>query len=62
MYELLLARRRTHVNIVDLIEWGRSNSEEKVQTFRNVAELRVYTRERQDILQHDRITNRRQTT
>jgi hypothetical protein len=28
-----------------LIEWGRSGSEEKVQTFRNVAELRAYTKE-----------------
>ncbi|KAF2806329.1 uncharacterized protein BDZ99DRAFT_394372 [Mytilinidion resinicola] len=40
--------RRTHVNIfVDLIEWGRrrENSEERVQTFRNVAELRAYTKE-----------------
>jgi hypothetical protein len=32
-----------HVNIVDLIEWGRSDSKEKVQTFGNVAELREYT-------------------
>lgn len=36
-----------HVNIVDLIEWGRrrENTEERVQTFRNLAELRVYTKE-----------------
>ncbi|KAF2460790.1 hypothetical protein BDY21DRAFT_376649 [Lineolata rhizophorae] len=41
------AVRRTHVNIVDLIEWGRrrGNSEEKVQTFRNVQQLRAYTKE-----------------
>ncbi|KAH8663688.1 hypothetical protein BGZ60DRAFT_379420 [Tricladium varicosporioides] len=39
------AVRRTHVNIVDLIEWGRSNSEEKVRTFSDVAELRAYTKE-----------------
>ncbi|KAF2188514.1 hypothetical protein K469DRAFT_565357 [Zopfia rhizophila CBS 207.26] len=38
------AVRRTHVNIVDLIEWGRSDSEEKVQTFCNMAGLRVYTK------------------
>jgi len=31
--------------IVDLIEWGRSDSEEKVWTFGNVAELRAYTKE-----------------
>ncbi|MCQ6513298.1 hypothetical protein NPN18_26390, partial [Vibrio parahaemolyticus] len=35
----------THVNIVDLIEWGRSDSQGKVRTFRNVEELRAYTRE-----------------
>jgi len=39
------AVRRTHVNIVDLIAWGRSGSEDKVQTFRDVAELRAYTKE-----------------
>ncbi|KAH8647544.1 hypothetical protein BGZ60DRAFT_474435 [Tricladium varicosporioides] len=39
------AVRRTHANTVDLIEWGRRNSEEKVQTFSDVAELRVYTKE-----------------
>ncbi|PMD60523.1 uncharacterized protein K444DRAFT_394650 [Hyaloscypha bicolor E] len=39
------AVRRTYVNIVDLIEWGRSGSEEKVQTFYDVAELRAYTKE-----------------
>lgn len=39
------AARRTHVNIVDLIEWGRSNSKEKVQTFRDVAKLRAYTKD-----------------
>lgn len=39
------AVRRTHVNIVDLIEWGRSGSEEKVETFRDVAGLRAYTKE-----------------
>ena len=38
--------RRTHVNIIDLIEWGRGhgNTKERVQTFRNVAELRKYTK------------------
>ncbi|TVY12902.1 hypothetical protein LARI1_G009146, partial [Lachnellula arida] len=39
------AARRTHVNIVDLIEWGRSGNKEKAQTFRDVAELRAYTKE-----------------
>lgn len=36
----------THVNIVDLIAWGRrrGNTKERVQTFRNVAELRAYTK------------------
>jgi hypothetical protein len=39
--------RRTHVNIIDLIEWGRNsgNTKERVRTFRSVAELRAYTRE-----------------
>jgi len=41
------AVRRTQVNIVDLIEWGRrrSDTEEPVRTFRNVAELRAYTKD-----------------
>ncbi|KAG9227929.1 hypothetical protein BJ875DRAFT_35716 [Amylocarpus encephaloides] len=46
------AARRTHVNIVDLIEWGRSGSEEKVQTFRDVAELRAYTKETRKIFRN----------
>ncbi|KAK7428819.1 hypothetical protein QQZ08_004589 [Neonectria magnoliae] len=37
--------RRTHVNIVDLIEWGRSDRSERVQVFGDVAELRAYTKE-----------------
>lgn len=37
--------RSTQVNSVDYIEWGRKDSEDKVQTLRNVAELRVYTKE-----------------
>jgi hypothetical protein len=41
-----------HVNIVDLIEWGRSGSEEKVQTFRDVAELRAYTKETRKIFRN----------
>ena len=34
-----------HIDIVDLIEWGRGrgNTEERAQTFRDVAELRAYT-------------------
>ncbi|CAO2655006.1 Nn.00g117390.m01.CDS01 [Neocucurbitaria sp. VM-36] len=38
--------RRTHVNIVDLIEWGRKRdqTEDQVQTFRNVTALRKYTK------------------
>ncbi|OCK94216.1 uncharacterized protein K441DRAFT_562665, partial [Cenococcum geophilum 1.58] len=38
------AVRNTHVNIVDLIEWGRKrgNTDERVQTFRTEAELRAY--------------------
>ncbi|KAB8297279.1 hypothetical protein EYC80_002638 [Monilinia laxa] len=36
--------RRTHVNIVDLIAWGRSNREEKASTFRDLEALRVYTK------------------
>ncbi|CAG8972327.1 hypothetical protein HYALB_00001730 [Hymenoscyphus albidus] len=39
------AVRRTHVNIVDLIDYGRSGSEEKVETFCDVAGLRAYTKE-----------------
>ncbi|KAH7317407.1 hypothetical protein BKA65DRAFT_483627 [Rhexocercosporidium sp. MPI-PUGE-AT-0058] len=39
------AARRTHVNIVDLIERQRSGGEEKVETFHNVAALRAYTKE-----------------
>ncbi|KAH8758844.1 hypothetical protein BGZ57DRAFT_944370 [Hyaloscypha finlandica] len=46
------AVRRTHVNIVDLIEWGRSGSEEKVQTFRDVAELRAYTKKTSKIFRN----------
>ncbi|CZS94515.1 uncharacterized protein RCO7_11685 [Rhynchosporium graminicola] len=46
------AARRTHVNIVDLIEWGRNGSEEKVHTFRNVAELRNYTKETRKIFRN----------
>ncbi|KFZ17691.1 hypothetical protein V501_01607 [Pseudogymnoascus sp. VKM F-4519 (FW-2642)] len=38
------AVRKTHV-IVDLIEWGRSDTEERVRTFCNVVELQVYTKE-----------------
>jgi triacylglycerol esterase/lipase EstA (alpha/beta hydrolase family) len=43
----LQAVRRTHVNIVDLIEWGRrrGDNEEQVQTFRTLPELRTYTKE-----------------
>ncbi|RDW74148.1 hypothetical protein BP5796_07590 [Coleophoma crateriformis] len=41
--------RRTHVNIIDLIEWGRSDNEDKVQTFRDVAQLRAYTKETRKI-------------
>lgn len=37
--------RKTHVTIVDLFEWGRSGSKNKVRTFRGVAELRAYTKE-----------------
>ncbi|KAI5460060.1 hypothetical protein BGZ63DRAFT_359760 [Mariannaea sp. PMI_226] len=37
------AVRKTHVNIIDLIEWGRSESKKKVQTFPNLTELRDYT-------------------
>ena len=37
------------MNIIDLIEWGRSGSEEKVHTFRDVAELRNYTKETRKI-------------
>ena len=38
--------RQTMRGIVDLIEWGRGrgNTEERVQTFRTVAELRAYTK------------------
>ncbi|KAH8655652.1 hypothetical protein BX600DRAFT_470062 [Xylariales sp. PMI_506] len=38
------AARRIHVNIVDLIEWRRSDSDVPVQTFSSVAELRAYTK------------------
>ncbi|TAQ88222.1 hypothetical protein B7494_g3444 [Chlorociboria aeruginascens] len=37
--------RRTHINIIDLIEWGRSNRKDKVRTFNKVAELQAYTKE-----------------
>lgn len=38
--------RKTHVNIVDLIEWGRrrGDNEEPIQTFPDVASLRTYTK------------------
>ncbi|KAN0110992.1 hypothetical protein V8E51_007379 [Hyaloscypha variabilis] len=41
------AVRRTRVNIIDLIERGRKREKSKdiVRTFRNVAELRAYTKE-----------------
>ncbi|KFY74523.1 hypothetical protein V499_05456 [Pseudogymnoascus sp. VKM F-103] len=39
------AVRKTQVNIVDLIEWGRSGSKGRVRTFRDVEELRAYTKE-----------------
>ncbi|EFQ36158.1 hypothetical protein CGRA01v4_03988 [Colletotrichum graminicola] len=42
------ATRRTHVNIIDLIEHRRSNKG-RVQTFRNVQELRAYTLETQRV-------------
>jgi hypothetical protein len=35
-----------------LTEWGRSGSEEKVQTFRDVAELRAYTKETGEIFRN----------
>ena len=35
-----------------MIEWGRSGSEEKVQTFRDVAELRAYTKETDKIFRN----------
>ncbi|EFZ04512.2 double-stranded RNA-binding type zinc finger domain protein [Metarhizium robertsii] len=39
------AVRRTHVNIIDLIEWGRKrgNADHEVRTFETEAELRAYT-------------------
>jgi hypothetical protein len=37
--------RKTHVNIVDLIEWGRSDRREKVQTFDTMGDLRDYTKD-----------------
>ena len=39
--------RKTHVNIIDLIEWGRKrgDTEKKVQTFRKLEELQDYTKE-----------------
>ncbi|TEY47671.1 hypothetical protein BOTCAL_0302g00190 [Botryotinia calthae] len=44
--------RRTHVNIVDLIEWGRSGSEEKAETFRDITGLRAYTKETDKIFRN----------
>merc|ERR1712054_266843 len=38
------AVRSKHVNIVDLIEWRRTNSVEKVRTFDTLEELRAYTK------------------
>ncbi|WPG98890.1 Hypothetical protein R9X50_00169000 [Acrodontium crateriforme] len=38
------AARRTHVNIVDLIEWARSERVNKVRTFPNVEKLGAYTK------------------
>ena len=40
------AVRGTHVNIVDLIEWGRSqrSNAKRVHTFRTLEDLRVYTK------------------
>ncbi|KAH8719406.1 hypothetical protein GQ44DRAFT_712336 [Phaeosphaeriaceae sp. PMI808] len=45
------AVRRTHVNIVDLIEWGRqrSDSAERVRNFPDLDALRVYTKETRKI-------------
>lgn len=48
--------RRTHVNIVDLIEWGRSGrpADNPVTVYRTVEELRVYTmREGKVFPQHE---------
>ncbi|CAH0023061.1 unnamed protein product [Clonostachys rhizophaga] len=39
------AARNKHVNIVDLIDWGRNQSGQKVRIFRDVDQLRAYTRE-----------------
>ncbi|KAK7221888.1 hypothetical protein V2G26_009891 [Clonostachys chloroleuca] len=39
------AARNKHVNIVDLIDWGRNQSGKKVRIFRDVDQLRTYTRE-----------------
>ena len=46
--------RKTHVNIVDLIEWGRrrGNSEETVQTFRTLEELRDYTNKKRKVFRN----------
>ncbi|OAL23216.1 hypothetical protein AYO20_11028 [Fonsecaea nubica] len=60
------AVRRTHVNIVDLIEWGRrrggDTDDARVPTFRNEAELRTYTKKTRKIfrntLEHDNVVLR----
>ncbi|KAI1126972.1 hypothetical protein F5Y10DRAFT_243620 [Nemania abortiva] len=46
--------RRTHVNIVDLIEWGRrrGNTEGRARTFRSEAELRAYTKDTRKIFRN----------
>jgi hypothetical protein len=43
--ECVKAVRKTHVNIVDLIDWNRSGDNERVRVFRNVADLREYTKD-----------------
>jgi hypothetical protein len=51
---VIQAVRRTHVNIVDLVEWGRKRgtSDERVQTFRDVKGLRAYIKETRKIFRN----------
>ena len=50
------AVRHRHVNLVDLIEWGRNGGESggrKVRIFRSVKELRQYSNETHKIFRND---------
>jgi len=50
--------RNTHVNIVDLIEWGRGgDGKESVRVFKSQAELREYTMTHSKFFPQDAVEN-----